>query len=147
MRAQDRIFHWGSPGRNPYLGLLAHGDSFTVTADSLSMLIEVARLGKPVIIAEPPVRRGIAGLIDRIRVAAARDLGKAVDMLVASWAMRRGWASPPARPQGPCPTTPDRVAEKLRRLRPARLSDATLFAIPPVTEFLCPPWDVEGLPP
>lgn len=37
---------------NPYLGLVAHGDRFVVTGDSVSMLVEIARLGKPLAIAE-----------------------------------------------------------------------------------------------
>lgn len=39
----------GDP-ENPYLGLLAHADRFVVTADSISMQVEVARLGRPLAI-------------------------------------------------------------------------------------------------
>ena len=39
---------------NPYLGLLAHGDRFVVTGDSISMLVEVARLAKPRIVLSGP---------------------------------------------------------------------------------------------
>ncbi len=35
---------------NPYLGLLALADRFVVTADSISMMVEVARLGRPLAI-------------------------------------------------------------------------------------------------
>ena len=60
----DRLYRWvpGDPG-NPYLGLLAHGDTFTVTGDSLSMLTEVTRLGRPLVIAELPPRNA---LVERI---------------------------------------------------------------------------------
>ena len=36
---------------NPYLALLSGGDEFVVTPDSISMLVEVARLGRPLAIA------------------------------------------------------------------------------------------------
>ena len=39
---------------NPYFGLLALGDNFIVTGDSVSMIIEIARLGRPLTIAELP---------------------------------------------------------------------------------------------
>lgn len=41
---------------NPYLGLLALADRFIVTGDSISMMVEVARLGKPLAIFELPVQ-------------------------------------------------------------------------------------------
>ena len=34
------------PAENPYHGLLAHADHFVVTTDSISMMVEVARLGR-----------------------------------------------------------------------------------------------------
>lgn len=45
------LFEW-RPGAadNPYLGLLAHADGFVVTGDSMSMITEVARLGRPLAI-------------------------------------------------------------------------------------------------
>ena len=55
LRPQDRIYRWSPDAvANPYAGLLAHGDVFIVTDDSLSMMTEVARLGKPLVIAETP---------------------------------------------------------------------------------------------
>ncbi len=49
-------FHRWSPEahENPYLGLLAHGDAFVVTGDSISMLVEVAGLGRPLAIYRQP---------------------------------------------------------------------------------------------
>lgn len=35
-----RLFRWGDPGPNPYLGFLAWADAVVVTADSVSMLSE-----------------------------------------------------------------------------------------------------------
>lgn len=120
LRPQDRLFRWGSSGDNPYLGLLAHGDSFTVTADSLSMLIEVARLGKPLSIAEPPAPRGLAGLMQRASgLLRPRDLGSAIALLY-----RTGHAVPlgdePRLPPRPLPDDTARVAARLRQLAGAK---------------------------
>ncbi|MEZ5559127.1 MAG: ELM1/GtrOC1 family putative glycosyltransferase [Pseudomonadales bacterium] len=42
------LYRWGDPAEdNPYYALLAHADGFVVTGDSISMLTEVARLGRP----------------------------------------------------------------------------------------------------
>jgi len=50
--AGAQLYRWDKAGGdNPYVGLLAHGDRFVVTGDSISMLVEVARLGKPLAIA------------------------------------------------------------------------------------------------
>ena len=74
--AADRIYRW-APGDtdNPYLGLLAHGDTFTVTGDSLSMLTEVTRLGRPLVIAElPPHNTLLARLFGKTPPAFVRRL-------------------------------------------------------------------------
>jgi uncharacterized protein len=57
---------------NPYLGLLALADDFVVTPDSLSMMVEVAQLGRPLMI--HPLERD-AGGIERV-LDAAGLLGK-----------------------------------------------------------------------
>ena len=41
---------WGAGGDNPYLGLLAVGDAFVVTGESMSMLGEASSRGKPLYI-------------------------------------------------------------------------------------------------
>ncbi|XSG86279.1 MAG: mitochondrial fission ELM1 family protein [Methylohalobius sp. ZOD2] len=41
---------------NPYLGLLGLADAFVVTGDSVSMMVEVARLGKPLAIYPLPIK-------------------------------------------------------------------------------------------
>jgi mitochondrial fission protein ELM1 len=58
--ADGRLFRF-VPGSadNPYLGLLACADRFVVTGDSVSMQVEVARLGKPLAIYELPVAHGL----------------------------------------------------------------------------------------
>src|SRR5262249_32638606 len=65
-----RLFRW-RPGAhdNPYLGLVACADRFIVTGDSVSMQVEVARLGKPLAIYPLPVEYGV---VERWRRATAR---------------------------------------------------------------------------
>lgn len=65
------MFRWdaGDGADNPYLALLALADRFVVTGDSVSMMVEVAGLGRPLAIAELPLgfdRR------DRLRHGLAR---------------------------------------------------------------------------
>jgi hypothetical protein len=87
-------FDWTQPDdQNPYTGLLALADRFVVTGDSISMLVEVARLGKALEILPLPFgplgklddarRRAAAwmfqarrntGLAERLRLALARGL-------------------------------------------------------------------------
>jgi mitochondrial fission protein ELM1 len=74
-----RLHRWETVGAdNPYAGLLAHGDRFVVTGDSVSMLVEVARLGKPLAIA--PLRlanRTVANFLRRLRMPDAAAYGVA----------------------------------------------------------------------
>jgi mitochondrial fission protein ELM1 len=50
------LYGWSAEAtENPYFAFLAGGDEFVVTPDSISMLVEVARLGRPLAIA--PHRR------------------------------------------------------------------------------------------
>ncbi len=118
LRPQDRMYRWqeGDASRNPYLALLAHGASFTVTSDSLSMLTEVARLGRPLAVAEPPPRlsawQRLSGIFGRKPV---RDLGEAAEFLVrGGFAVRLG-EGPPAAMSPPEDHTL-RVAERLRQI-------------------------------
>ena len=117
LRPQDRIFRWGrDQAPNPYLGLLAHGDSFTVTADSLSMLIEVARLGKPLLVAEPPELHGLPGALARLGARwRARDLGKALQLLYDSGHAAR-FGAPLLAPPGPLADDTALVGERLCQL-------------------------------
>ncbi len=54
---------------NPYLALLGLADRCIVTGDSISMMVEVARLGKPLAIFPLPYR---LGLLERLRAGLAR---------------------------------------------------------------------------
>jgi mitochondrial fission protein ELM1 len=50
-----RLFRWSAEAPdNPYLGLLGLADGFVVTGDSISMLVEIAGLRKPLAILELP---------------------------------------------------------------------------------------------
>ena len=51
---------------NPYLALLALADRFIVTGDSVSMMIEVARLGKPLKIFALPYQKGIGPRLQQL---------------------------------------------------------------------------------
>jgi len=66
------LYRW-SPDNldNPYLALLGLADRFIVTGDSMSMMVEVARLGKPLAIFPLPLQGGklgrmIGGLTERL---------------------------------------------------------------------------------
>ncbi len=60
--ANGRLYCWTPDNTdNPYLGLLGLADRFVVTGDSMSMMIEVARLGKPLAIYALPYQKGLAG--------------------------------------------------------------------------------------
>lgn len=79
--AGGRLFRWTPEAAdNPYLALLGLADRCVVTGDSASMLVEVARLGKPLTVFELPVDgwhrcvAGARGLLSRIRPRPQRDL-------------------------------------------------------------------------
>jgi hypothetical protein len=57
---------------NPYMGLLGLADRFIVTGDSISMMVEVTRLGKPLEIL--PLPCGLLGSLDQLRRSLARWL-------------------------------------------------------------------------
>jgi hypothetical protein len=76
--ANARLYCWSADNRdNPYLALLGLADRFIVTGDSMSMMIEIARLGKPLAIFALPYQRGLRPWLQRLVAAAgAGKLGK-----------------------------------------------------------------------
>ena len=61
---QARLYQWrAGADDNPYLGLLALADRFVVTGDSISMMVEVVRLGKPLAIFPLPVQSGLGATL------------------------------------------------------------------------------------
>jgi mitochondrial fission protein ELM1 len=89
------LYRWtDAPAENPYLALLGQADRFIVTGDSLSMLVEVARLGKPLLIAPVPPAGGplgrAAAALQRLGLApAARDFDRLhrrlIEQGLAAW--------------------------------------------------------------
>jgi hypothetical protein len=68
-----QLFDWTSGAdENPYLGLLGLADGFIVTGDSVSMMVEVAQLRKPLAIFAPP--RSWLGALDQLRRSFSRRL-------------------------------------------------------------------------
>lgn len=68
-----QLFDWTSGADdNPYLGLLGLADGFIVTGDSVSMLVEVAQLRRPLAILTPP--RSWIGALDQLRRSFSRRL-------------------------------------------------------------------------
>ncbi|HYQ92521.1 MAG TPA: ELM1/GtrOC1 family putative glycosyltransferase [Candidatus Competibacteraceae bacterium] len=56
------LYRWqANDPANPYLALLGLADRFVVSGDSISMLVEVARLGKPLAIFPLPYKRAVMG--------------------------------------------------------------------------------------
>jgi mitochondrial fission protein ELM1 len=68
-----KLYDWNdSKADNPYRGLLGLADSFVVTGDSISMMVEVVQLGKPLQILSLPT--GLLGSLDQARRSLARGL-------------------------------------------------------------------------
>ena len=71
-----RLFAWSAEAaENPYRGLLGLADGFVVTGDSISMMVEVIRLRKPLAIFPVPV--SALGALDQSRRAFTRWLFRA----------------------------------------------------------------------
>jgi uncharacterized protein len=138
--AGARLYRWRDGGDNPYHALLGLADRFIVTGDSISMMVEVARLGKPLaIFALPeerrwlplrsalgrrlaaledgrpsPVLRPMSDTVYRLRIAKyGRDLSEIHRRLYA-----RGLAVPLGQPFQPPQTRPsDDLARAVERVR------------------------------
>jgi mitochondrial fission protein ELM1 len=104
---------------NPYLGLLALGDRFIVTGDSISMLVEIARLGKPLAIAALPPEEGLRGLIKRLGSRLGGGPSRDFDLLHRHL-YEKGWAVPLGKefvaPASLPPDDRDSVAARIRSL-------------------------------
>jgi hypothetical protein len=71
--AGARLFIWSADATaNPYRALLGLADGFVVTGDSISMMVEVVRLRKPLAILGLPV--GALGAFDQLRRSLTRWL-------------------------------------------------------------------------
>jgi mitochondrial fission protein ELM1 len=107
-------FRPGDP-ENPYLGLLGAADRFAVTSDSVTMLAEVAQLGRELAVIRLPPRRRLLRTLLR-----SRDLEAPVRVLLA-----RGLAvelgQPWRKPEAAASDDLERAAARVRGL----------FAAPP----------------
>jgi len=57
----SRLYRWSpDDSDNPYLALLGLADRFIVTGDSVSMMVEVTRMGKPLAVYALPCQKGLA---------------------------------------------------------------------------------------
>jgi len=115
------LHRWDQPQAvNPYVGLLGFGDRFVVTGDSVSMLVEVARLGKPLAIAPLRTANRTAnsalkrlGLPAATAITVAGGIQKALDSLLPlvgleastrdfallhEFMFQKGWAVPLGEP-------------------------------------------------
>lgn len=71
--AGAKLYAWSPDAPdNPYLGLLGLADGFVVTGDSVSMMVEIARLGRPLAVLDLPVGR--LGALDQLRRSLTRWL-------------------------------------------------------------------------
>ncbi|HEB77323.1 MAG TPA: nucleoside-diphosphate sugar epimerase [Methylothermaceae bacterium] len=140
--ANARLYRFGidPPEDNPYRALLALADGFVVTGDSVSMLVEVVRMGKPLAVYPLPLggswlsRAGhrltrllgyrpgrplpalMQGLMRLGVINHTRDLEVIHQLLY-----RKGWAVSLCGRQFPFPrsdeTVPDEVAKVVARIR------------------------------
>lgn len=132
--AGARLFAWSADAAaNPYRGLLGLADGFVVTGDSISMMVEVIRLRKPLAIFPLPVsslgaldqsrrtfirwmfkpgnssvggrlRRGLARMLYRLQVITqTRDFTAFHDMLVNTGLAEYAGGTLPHAPDGQVP--------------------------------------------
>jgi hypothetical protein len=146
---QSRLFRWrpeATAEDNPYLGLLALADGFIVTGDSASMMMEVARLGRPLLIFPLPVgmplwerplhalgallhpqpgrpawRRSLLEplgnfLYDTVGLPYSRDLTMLHDALIRRGMARRFGEPPPSRAAASAEDELSTAADRVRRL-------------------------------
>lgn len=85
-----RFFQWSADATdNPYLALLGLADRFIVTGDSISMMVEVARQGRPLAIAALPYRNAWSRTLHRI-ANAGRDATGGALATAAGWLRQAG---------------------------------------------------------
>jgi hypothetical protein len=118
--SNGQFYSWKQhDSENPYLGLLALGDRFIVTGDSISMLVEIARLGKPLAIAALPPERSLRGLVKRLGSHLGSGPSRDFDLL-HRYLCAQGWAVPLGEefvtPTSLPPDDREAAAARIRRL-------------------------------
>jgi mitochondrial fission protein ELM1 len=123
--AAARLYRWtpGDPD-NPYLGLLGLADGFVVTGDSISMLVEIIRLRRPLGILELRPRG-----LGRLESALGKSIARGVHGLgffdgtrdvpaFCRMLFERGFAVPAGAPlQPPWGEVPDDLGRVVARIR------------------------------
>jgi mitochondrial fission protein ELM1 len=87
------ILHRWSPGgeRNPYRALLGLADRFVVTSDSVSMLMEIGRLGRPLAIYPLPLSSDFgSGFLGSVAQLLPKPLARRLRRAIAELANRLG---------------------------------------------------------
>ncbi len=87
------LLHRWSPGgeRNPYRALLGLADRFIVTSDSISMLMEIGRLGRPLAIYPLPLSAGFGtGVLGSLAELLPRPIARRLRRAIAELADRLG---------------------------------------------------------
>lgn len=133
LRPGETLYRWkASDKANPYRALLASGATFTVTGDSLSMLIDVASLGKTLVIAPLPRPRSSLRWMEHQLAALSTALSSLLPGLPLPVAIKRNYfilhqllvrqgyavelGMPPVPPAAPFPDESQRIAEAMKRL-------------------------------
>jgi mitochondrial fission protein ELM1 len=125
------LYRWApDAAENPHLALLGLADRFVVTSDSITMMVEVARLGRPLAIFVLPPTAGRA----LRRLGRGRDL-EAVPRLLIDRGLAVRLGAPFRAPAGPLVDELPRVVARIRALLdPSRLAsdppNATVGSIP-----------------
>ncbi len=130
LRSKRFVHRWPSPDENPYRGLLACGDEFIVTGDSMSMLAEACATGRPVHLFDysddtrgwltssayrwKPLVHRLASSIGPLRMR--RDIRRIHAVLMDEGRVRRLDASDDEA-HSTCPRRPDELARTTARVR------------------------------
>ncbi len=114
MPASGVLYRYGVDGdENPYLGLLGLADRFVVTSDSVTMMVEVARLGRSLAVFDLPP----APPVWLRRLVGSRDLA-AVPRLLVDRGLAVPLGEPFREPAGPAPDELPEVVARIRSLFP-----------------------------
>jgi mitochondrial fission protein ELM1 len=106
-----RLYRWQpDPRDNPYLALLGLAERFIVTSDSVTMMVEVARLGRPLAVFELPPAPGASWRF----LTSARDLSAIPRLLVErgfATTLGEGFRAPAAPPLDDLPLVVKRIRD------------------------------------
>ena len=114
LRSKDRLYRWHQKDEyNPYREVVLSADFIAVTDESMSMMTEVSRLGKPMIIVE--ISGGwlwLSHLLDLIGLGKLKDLNRAKRKLFERNVASKFGKKPNLSPK-PIPDETKRVVEAI----------------------------------